>query len=331
MGCFNTTGFLSRVPIRAGDRVVCFPAKVNGGGEDGEFAPWYPFTIVSPVSLPVRGVYNDYGSVADIDRTPAALFVEEVSGYPAHAVFDAVRDCHFSSLGSNLERWGCSEDGGCEHAWNREGCEALLPATKLYGVHDTPVLLFEHERFYDGLTSEAVPGSDEGWERYAGNISKMKSLIAGHPERMSGVESLNNVNFRVFGTCSYEGSNCVPLLLSCMSAGELQNPEGEAAAIVEAVDGMEFEPLMRGGEGEYAFEALNDMTVGRAFRLFGECADEIRRVYNLYHTLRGIPMLAGLSKTAGEQDYSPESLAKFLELASRECSDLASRTHMEDK
>lgn len=27
MGCFNTTGFLSRLPIFYGDRVVCFLGK----------------------------------------------------------------------------------------------------------------------------------------------------------------------------------------------------------------------------------------------------------------------------------------------------------------
>lgn len=68
MGCFNTTGFISQLPILGGDKVVCFIALApNYTGSNGLYSP---SALAAPYFLPIYGSYNEYGYLKDIQETP---------------------------------------------------------------------------------------------------------------------------------------------------------------------------------------------------------------------------------------------------------------------
>lgn len=67
MGCFNTTGFISQLPILGGDKVVCFIALApNYTGPNGLYSP---SALVAPYFLPIYGFYNEYGYLEDVQET----------------------------------------------------------------------------------------------------------------------------------------------------------------------------------------------------------------------------------------------------------------------
>lgn len=72
------------MPITCGDRVVAFLGLTDLKGSD-QYTPGYSFT---PLSLPIRGSYNDYGSVENIDETPAVKILEERFGKPIDELLD---------------------------------------------------------------------------------------------------------------------------------------------------------------------------------------------------------------------------------------------------
>ena len=76
MGCFNTKGCFSNMPIVAGDRAVVILGIRNKCGSN-EFSPGMVFT---PISLPIRGRYNDYGSLKSIDDVPANKIIVDLFG-----------------------------------------------------------------------------------------------------------------------------------------------------------------------------------------------------------------------------------------------------------
>lgn len=67
MGCFNTTGFISQLPILGGDKVVCFIAIApNYTGPNGLYDP---SALVAPYFFPIYGYYNEYGYLEDVQET----------------------------------------------------------------------------------------------------------------------------------------------------------------------------------------------------------------------------------------------------------------------
>lgn len=78
MGCFNFTANFSNLPITCGDRIVVIvgirPTTMN---EPDEFSPGYSFT---PISVPIRGEYNDYGGIENVDITPGVKRLETFFG-----------------------------------------------------------------------------------------------------------------------------------------------------------------------------------------------------------------------------------------------------------
>lgn len=76
MGCFNTTGFISQLPILGGNKVVCFIAttvkEING--------LYSPSALVAPYFLPIYGEYNEYGYMKNIQETFVTNLLEKYSG-----------------------------------------------------------------------------------------------------------------------------------------------------------------------------------------------------------------------------------------------------------
>jgi len=69
MGSWNETCLLSNLPIVAGDRVVWMPLIQDGLESVPEHESYGAF---HPFFFSIRGVYNDYGSLEEIDDTPQA-------------------------------------------------------------------------------------------------------------------------------------------------------------------------------------------------------------------------------------------------------------------
>jgi hypothetical protein len=75
MGCWNETCGLTQLPIIAGDRAVLLFLVPRNQPSDGIF--YHPHDLYKIIGLPLRGKYNDYGCIEDIDDTPASQAVLE--------------------------------------------------------------------------------------------------------------------------------------------------------------------------------------------------------------------------------------------------------------
>lgn len=71
MGCYNSTGFVSGLNIRYNDPIVAIPCIIEN---DGKYSSnnYYTTSQLRPISLPLFGKYDDYGSIEDIEDTPSA-------------------------------------------------------------------------------------------------------------------------------------------------------------------------------------------------------------------------------------------------------------------
>lgn len=68
MGCYNTTGFVSGLNVRCSDPIVAIPCVIEGSGK---YNPnnYYTTSQLRPISLPLFGKYDDYGSIEDIEAS----------------------------------------------------------------------------------------------------------------------------------------------------------------------------------------------------------------------------------------------------------------------
>lgn len=94
MGCWNGTCGISNLPIKQGEEIVLFIVKeknlftCNGGGY------CYPTDLFEPISLPIIGEYNDYGSIENIKNEELILpkirkmFEEKNLIYPLDGISD---------------------------------------------------------------------------------------------------------------------------------------------------------------------------------------------------------------------------------------------------
>lgn len=90
MGCFNHKCNFSQLPVAAGDRIVVIVGiRPIGPAKDiievDNFAPGNSFT---PISVPIRGKYNDYGSIENVDRTPGVEVLENFFGLNVETIVD---------------------------------------------------------------------------------------------------------------------------------------------------------------------------------------------------------------------------------------------------
>lgn len=132
MGCFNTTGFISKLPIRCGDRVVCFIVTENAVRNLHEL--YIPDALIAPWGLPVRGKYDDYGSVEDIDRNFNVEIIEKITGTTVEKVFKAVERCLYGhSLEDNIKYWERADKEMGEHGHEQHEADKYYPLRKLYG------------------------------------------------------------------------------------------------------------------------------------------------------------------------------------------------------
>lgn len=142
MGCFNHTSSISGVPVKYGDRIVVIIGLQIDKGNNGYWAPGDGFV---PISVPIRGIYDDYGAIEEVDRTPGIESLEKCFGMD---VINIVK-C--------AERIQC----GCE---NQIDYEKICQVVKtIVGRHNFSLIseqkveltyIMEHESMFDYLMSE---------------------------------------------------------------------------------------------------------------------------------------------------------------------------------
>lgn len=79
MGSFNHKCNFSQLPARYGDRIVVLVGvkSLNNPVTVDNFAPGNSFT---PISVPIRGEYDDYGGIQNVDKTPGIEALEKFFG-----------------------------------------------------------------------------------------------------------------------------------------------------------------------------------------------------------------------------------------------------------
>lgn len=122
MGCFNTTGFISQLPILGGNQVVCFIAttikELNG--------LYSPSALVAPYFFPVYGEYNEYGYMENIQETFVTNLLEKYSGVNIEKLLEKISRGDETRLPKNTDY---------DEKYKREF-----------------TLLFEHEDVYNKIT-----------------------------------------------------------------------------------------------------------------------------------------------------------------------------------
>lgn len=99
MGCFNTQGFLSKLDIEYGDKVfllICSPyskpIKWDELDSTDEYAEHsYDGPCDRPISYPIFGEYDDYGSICNIERDQTVERLEEVFGDTIENIIEIIK------------------------------------------------------------------------------------------------------------------------------------------------------------------------------------------------------------------------------------------------
>lgn len=75
MGCFNMKGCISNINIREGDEIVLFLAVCKPTNYK-----LYPCSIVTPISLPIYGRYDDYGGITNYKNDSNVKWIKKHLG-----------------------------------------------------------------------------------------------------------------------------------------------------------------------------------------------------------------------------------------------------------
>ena len=150
MGCYNTTGFLSRLSIKYGDRVVAFICQTT----DNTFvmSRYYQDSNLSPIFLPVFGEYDDYGSIENIDDTYSSRLLRQIfNGTDTEKVFKCIERLSARSNG-NIE--DCKTD---KYVYDEYKNEIDILERNCYNPWNNGnfTIIFEHEEIYKKLISES--------------------------------------------------------------------------------------------------------------------------------------------------------------------------------
>ena len=288
MGCFNSTGFISRLPIKGGDRIVCFIGCQSKNPNGREL--YYPDGLVSLFFLPFYGTYNDYGSIEDVDRTKLVALIEKYSlGLSIENVCDIIeRVLYGNNIRENLEYFK-------ENKEESEKYKNLLPLF-FNDQEEKPVLLFEHEEIYNKLTKTDW-GEKSFYTRTIGvnRVEKYLSFIDQFHELWENEKEKKTFKIpEVYG------------LSDMFYFGD----DEEYKKLCKEVEECQLGSLFHTSD---SFRFFDHLTIEEAFIVLIECRDEFRKYCNLWNLYTIAPMYFGFSKTAGEQNYNMDCLIEMYE------------------
>lgn len=313
MGCFNSTGFISKLPILGGDRVVCFIGLQNQYGIDGHEL-WYPDSVVAPFFLPVRGEYNEYGSLCNIDETPITKLLEKYGAWDIESILSRIERCLYgeqknNTLDSNIKYW--------KKAKNKEEVEGYEKLKTLFkDVNVKPVLLFEHEDVYDNVTRDYFENTS-GWPRtkpedkvrlFFDAIEDYKKFYNDFKDKFDNDQVLMSYLGDDLPKIAYDRPTFNSRFFFCRNEDDEELRERG-------------EELYKKHTGHYrliysdlhrTFTLLDDMSTLDLFEMYDTCREEIERFYKLWIVYAFSPMYFGFSKTAGEQNYNMDCMCRLM-------------------
>lgn len=322
MGCFNSSGFISKLPIKYGDRVVCFFGVIRHD-TDGLY---YPDSMVAPYFLPIRGEYNDYGGIENIDNTHIVKIIEKVAGHPIERILEGVErsSVYGRSIEDGIRYWQRAkkemlkdheddEDAkryadGYEEDIKTYKCaldlfkgnrfEGLMEMMADHGI-DYPVderdlehsvvLLFEHESVYDKITQDF--GEPAYLDKLWGTPSDRFDEFMGIMGKIRCLDEETKSNYE----------NYVPCPTGCYGDWAITDLmfDGEDK-MRKALSRL---PLF-GDSSCPSLEMFDKLSDDERLEIYEKVGDELRRFVILYTKFNRMPMFFSLSQTAGMQNYN---------------------------
>jgi hypothetical protein len=171
MGCFNTTGFISQLPILGGDKVVCFIALVpNYTGPNSLYSP---SALAAPYFFPIYGYYNEYGYLKDVQETFVTNLLVKYS--KEKSIEDLLRKIH--------------RDDDKEKVKLPKSYRFVRPKTI-----GTFTLLFEYEDVYNATTKKPTYLSKSFEDMYEVLNKYIKFLDKAKKE---GIKNIPNIPFNI--------------------------------------------------------------------------------------------------------------------------------------
>jgi hypothetical protein len=286
MGCFNTTGFISQLPIKHGDKVVCFIAtSTMGNNMSAPIGMYYPGSLVAPYFLPIYGEYNDYGYLENIEENQITQMI-----------------CKYAEV-TNLETLLENISRG-EHV--------KLP--NKYSVMEDSfsigefTLLFEHRDVYDEITKSETYLSNKFNSMY-----QTVDWFVDFTERLKEytTDYVPQLPFNI-AKDYFKGG-----FFNIDEVPEELKEEYEKYSIQGIRDRLGWS--FRNDNTFFLFKMLSKEDNLQAMILGKE---EIRKFLNLYATYVCIPDYFKLSKTAGEQSYSLEDFRKIHDIIGNKLTEL---------
>jgi hypothetical protein len=150
MGSFNQMGFISNLPIMAGDdAVMIFMIRSNHRGDSIEGVVSCD-DIFTPVLLPIFGKYDDYGNIDNIERDFACKWIEELFGLDIDSITQRAQD---------------------DRNKTQSPKENDLLEKLTFGL--------EHRSFYDYLSNEFLPENQDPIKEFVRGQYEPRFLIKG--------------------------------------------------------------------------------------------------------------------------------------------------------
>ena len=294
MGCFNSSGFISQLPIKYGDKVVCFIATSAVG--DNISAPvgiYYPGSLVTPYFLPIYGEYNDYGYLENIEENQITQMICKYA-----------EETNLETLLKNISR----------------GEHVELP-NKFSIMEDSFsigefTLLFEHRDVYNEVTKSETYLSDKfnnmfqivDW--YIDFTGRLKEYTDYVPELPFNIA-------KDYFKGGFFNIDEVPEELK-------KEYEDHSTQCIKDRLGWSF----RNDNTFFLFKMLSKEDNLQAM-IFGK--EEIRKFLNLYATYVCIPDYFKFSKTAGEQSYSLKDFRKIHDIIGNKLTELENKEVEEEE
>ena len=94
MGCFNSVGFYSKMPIHYKDDVVLFICA-GYKGANSDTMPLYTVDRFSPIAFQVTGKYDEYGGIEDVVKDVNVELLEKTFGVSIEELVNALGDASF--------------------------------------------------------------------------------------------------------------------------------------------------------------------------------------------------------------------------------------------
>lgn len=138
MGCFECNGGISKLPITYGDKCVLFIGvvpKEDRLNDCMNFGIGFKFT---PTCLPIKGTYDDYGRIENIERDKNVEFIESVVEDTIENLIEAIDNVM-------ADRYKCNDKN--ETLSNKYLQKVVNDTIGLYDV----AFLLEHEFIYKSI------------------------------------------------------------------------------------------------------------------------------------------------------------------------------------